>query len=382
VSEPDVIADDRGRGRGFTTVVVLMVLALVAALAVNSLRHKGSSGAAAPPSSSAPHSVTPTPTPTADVTGPDVVLRVGDTIYEVVDNRLVQRDQLPAGATDVWATTLATDPTKTSDSRVIHVFGLHDGVAFQQDVGPTSSSLAELGPADRVLQTQEYPVLVQDGRPVKVGSSVADPAYGGGGVELPLGWSPGRFENLGYAGLIVKPSDQAGNVEIASWSPGGTPQPLTTAGRLLGVTDGGQAIWLDPSCPDGPGCVLFVGDIGGRHPRAGLPAPVGTEYTTDPAVLGPGGYVAAVATTGATSVLILIEPWQGTATIIPGSGGVTASAGMFWVGGKHLVFVRGGTQLMLYDVDAHTLQPFGPTLPDGARLLTAFGSTGGVTVLP
>ena len=377
MSEPDVIGDDRGRG--FITVVVLVVLALVAILAVNSLRHKGSSGAAASPSSSAQHGVTPTPTPTADVTGPDVVLRVGDTIYELVDNLLVQRDQLPAGATDVWATTLATNSSDTSaNSHVIHVFGLHAGVAFQQDIGPTSSSLADLGPADRVLQTQEYPVLVHDGDPVTVGAP-------GSRVPLPSGWQAGRFENLGYAGLIVKPADQGGTVEIASWSPGGTPQPLTASGRLLGVTDGGQAIWLDPSCPDGPRCALFFGDIGGVHPKDGFRAP-GDARFTGPVALGSGGYLAATATRGATSVLLLVEPWQGTVAIMPGSEGVVAHAGLFWVDGKHLVFVGGDDplrpRLMLYDVDANVSRPFGQPLPDGVRLLTAFGSTGGVSVLP
>jgi hypothetical protein len=378
VSEPDVIGDDRGRGRGVTTVVVLVVLALVAALAVNSLRDKGSSGAVAPPSSSAPPSIAPTPT-SAEITGPDVVLRIGDDIYEAADNLLTLRDHLPSGASDVWATTLATSPSDASaDSRVIHVFGLRDGDAFEQDVGPTSSSLLDLGQADQVLQTQEYPVLVHSGDPVTVGVP-------GGRVALPAGWKTGRFVNLGYAGLIVKPVDQVGNVEIASWSPGGTPQPLTKAGRLLDVTDGGQAAWLDPSCPDGVRCVVFFGDGAGVHPPYGLQAPNGTQFTADPAAVGPGDYVAAVATTGTTSVLVLVKPWLDTAVIMPGSEGVMVSAGMFWLDSSHLVFVRadsGGPQLMRYDASAGVVRPFGPTLSVDAHLLTAFGSTGGVSVMP
>jgi hypothetical protein len=385
MSEPDVIGDDRARGRGVTTVVALVVLALVAALAVNSLRHKGSSGAAAPPSSSAPPGIAPTPTP-VPFTGPDVVLRVGDDVYEAVDNLLIHRDQLPAGATDVWATTLATNPSNAAaNSRVIHVFGLADGVAFKQDIGSTSTGISELGQASDVLQTQEYPVLVHDGDPVTVGTP-------GARVSLPAGWQPGRFENLGYAGLIVKPVDQVGNVEIASWSPSGTPQTLTKAGRVLDITDGGQAIWLDPSCPDGPRCALYFGDAGGLHPPYGLQAPSGTEFTPEPAALGGGGYLAAVAErnwpSGSASRLVLavVEPWRATAVIMPGTEGVVSSAGMFWVDGKHLVFVGGADpqhpRLMLYDVDANVAQPFGPTLPDGVRLLTAFGSTGGVSVMP
>jgi hypothetical protein len=383
MSEPDVIGDDRGRGRGVTTVVVLVVLALVAALAVNALRHKGSSGVAAPPSSSGPSTVAPTPTSVVPVAGPGIVLRVGDSIEEAVDNVLVPRGELPAGATDVWATTLATGPANSVPSTdVIHVFGLADGVAFQQDIGSASTEGTELGPASGVLQTQEYPVLVHDGDPVTVGAP-------GARVPLPTGWKPGRFENLGYAGLLLKPADQAGNVEIASWSRGGTPHPLTKAGRLLGVTDGGQAIWLDPSCPDGPGCVLFFGDLAGLHPRYGLQAPNGTVFAPEPAAIGAGGYSAAVAdrvwppgTAGNGPVLVLVKPWQDTAVIMPGSEGVTPTAGMFWIDGKHLVFVGGDSRLMLYDADANVSRPFGPVLPDGARLLTAFGSTGGVTVLP
>jgi hypothetical protein len=132
---------------------------------------------------------------------------------------------------------------------------------------------------------------------------------------------------------------------------------------------------------------LFFGDGAGVHPPYGLQAPNGTQFTADPAALGPGGYVAAMgtwttATTAGASVLILVKPQQATAVIVPGSDGVSVSAGMFWIDGKHLVFVGGGPRLVLYDVDSDTARPFGPVLPDGARLLTAFGSTGGVSVLP
>jgi hypothetical protein len=376
MSEPDVIGDDRGRNRGVTAVVVVLVLGLVVALAVNSLRHKGSSGAAAPPSSSAPSIATPTPT--AQNAGPDIVLRIGDGLDEVVGGQLIAIGDLPVGTGNVWATTLSETGSAASD-QTLHVLGVHDGRAFRADLPRFGrASFEDLGAADQVLQTQEYPVLVHLGDPVTVGAP-------GANVPLPAGWTAGRFENLGYAGLLLRSADDVGNVEIASWSPGGIPHPLTRAGRLLGITDGGQAMWLDPTCPGGPRCALFFGDLGGLHPGYGLQAPNGTEFTPEPAALGGGGYLAATATTGANSVLILVEPWRDTAVIMPDSEGVVPSAGMFWLDGEHLVFVAGrpeGLRLMLYDARANTSRPFGPSLPDDVRLLTAYGSTGGVTVLP
>lgn len=381
MSEPDVIGDDRARSRGPTAAVIVLALGLLVALTLNTVGHKGPAKIGPVPSSSALESVTPT----AMAAAADIVLRVGDEIYEAVGNRLILRDQLPSGATDVWATTLAVKPSDASaHSPAIHVFGVHDGVAFQQDIGATSSLLVTLGPANRMLQMVQYPLLVHDGDPVTVGAV-------GGSAALPGGWLAGHFENL-YAGVLVRPTDHSGVVEIAVWSAAGAPQPLTTAGKLLGVTNDDQAIWLDPSCPDGPSCALHVGGIGGLHPQGGFRAPAGTRYTDGPAALGYGGYVAAVATTGATSVLIRVESWAATGdpVIIPGSEGVLPSAGMFWLDGKHLVFVSGDPpgqgdprpRLMLYDVDTNVIRPFGPTLPSGIRLLTAFGSAGGVTVLP
>jgi hypothetical protein len=382
VSDPDVIGSDDGgrRRRGLTVVVVLGAVAVGAGLIVNSVSGKRSHGAAMPSnqataSPSAPSASALTP----DV--PDVVVRIGDGLDEVSGDQLFAIGDLPTGATDVWATTLSVDQAP-NDSGTVHIFGLHDGRAFRQDIRRFSTAVTkeDLGAASAVLQTQEYPVLVHDGDPVTVGAP-------GSRIPLPAGWKPARFENLGYAGLLIKPADAQGNVEIASWSPDGTPQPLTTSGRLLGVTDGGQAMWLDPTCPSGPQCALFFGDVGGLHPDYGIYAPAGTQYTTDAAAFGPGGYLAAVAarTSGAGPTLVLVEPWQDTAVIMPGSEGVEPAAGMFWVDGKRLVFVADqgqGPRLMLYDVDANVSRPFGPALPDGVRLLTAFGSAGGVTVLP
>lgn len=378
-----------------TAFVVVLALALVAALAVNSLRHKGSSDAtpspSPPPSSSSPvPQPTVAPTPITPIGGPKVVLRVGDEIVVAVDNLLVARDKLPAGTTSIWATTLDADSSiPDPNANVIHLFGLNSGRAFQQDIGPTSSGFTDLGPATAVLQTQEYPVLVHDGDPVKVGSPVIAPDLGMAGAELPAGWSPGQFENLGYSGLLIKPVDATGNVEIASWSPGGIPHPVTKSGQLLGVSDAGQAMWLDPSCPDGSHCVLYFGDIGGIHPEGGVPAPAGARFVDSPASLGGGGYLAAVATgRQGEPVLVLVSPWQGTAAMIDGSVGVVTTAGMFWHDGTHLIFAAdnaatGGTlRLMEFDVNRLTVRPFGPPLPRDARLLTAFGSTGGVTVLP
>ncbi|HEX7105962.1 MAG TPA: hypothetical protein VF218_08360 [Acidothermaceae bacterium] len=330
------------------------------------------------------------PTSTATAAGPQVVLRIGDEIAIAVDNLLVARDTLPAGTTNVWATTLDSDssiPAPNAD--VIHLFGLSAGRAFQQDIGPTSSGLTDLGAATAVLQTQEYPVLVHDGEPVKVGSPVIAPDLGLAGAELPVGWSPGRFENLGYSGLLIKPVGASGNVEIASWSPGGVPHPVTKSGRLLGVSDAGQAMWLDPSCPDGPNCALYVGDIGGVHPGGGVRAPTGARFVDSPASLGGGGYLAAAAIgRQGEPMLVLVAPWQGTAAIINGSAGVVTSSGMFWLDGTHLIFAAdnaatgGVMRLVEFDVNRGTVTPFGPPLPENAQLLTAFGSTGGVSVLP
>lgn len=383
-----------------TAFVVLVVLALVAVLAMNSSRHKGSSNAtplpSPPPSApSAALSVEPT---SNSATGPKLVLQVGDDIDVAVDHLLTHLDQLPAGASGVWATTLATDLTDPADPNaqpapafadVVHVFGVQGGRAFRQDIGSAQSALTDLGPASQVLQTQEYPVLVQDGVPVKVGSPVVAPDLDMSGAELPLGWSPGRFENLGYDGLLIKPADSAGNVEIAAWSPGGIPHRVTSAGRLVGVSDAGQAMWLDPSCPAGPSCVLYVGDIGGIHPSAGVRAPSGTRFADSPAALGGGGYVAAAAVdAGGQPILLLISPWQGAVEVIVGSAGAVASSGMFWLDGTHLIFAARSTatgsklRMMEFAVGDGAARAFGPALPDGARLLTAYGSTGGVSVLP
>lgn len=318
------------------------------------------------------------PTPSA-IAGPKVVLRVGDEIAVAVDNRLVVRDKLPSGATSVWATTLATDSsTPDPNADVIHLFGLAGGRAFRQDIGPTSSASTDLGAATAVLQTQEYPVLVHDGDPVVVDNT-----------ELPAGWRPGQFENLGYSGMLLKPVDAAGNVEIASWSPGGIPHPVTKSGRLLGVSDAGQAMWLDPTCPDGPRCALYFGDIGGLHPQGGVQAPTGTRFVDSPASLGGGGYLAAAGVgRQGEPILLLVSPWEGTAAVIGGSVGVVTSSGMFWRDGTHLIFAAsnvatgGDVRLMEFDVNRGTVTPFGPPLPNGTQLLTAFGSTGGVTVLP
>ncbi|MGH8891255.1 MAG: hypothetical protein ACRDV3_16025, partial [Acidothermaceae bacterium] len=194
-----------------------------------------------------------------------------------------------------------------------------------------------------------------------------------------------------------------GDVEIATWAPGGTPQPLTQSGRLVGVTDGGQAMWLDRSCPAGVRCVLYFGDSGGVVPTYGIQAPIGTQYTPQRAAFGGSGYLAAVATYTGTAaegsaVLVLVDPYDGSAKIMAGTDGVVASAGMFWANGHSLVFVADSAEgadgadgeatgatprLMRYDVDTGTSQLFGPAaLPEGVQLLTSFGSTDDVTVLP
>jgi hypothetical protein len=381
VSDPDVIGNEGGRPRrGLAVLAALVAVAVGVALIVNSMSGKGSHGSALP---SNPRTGSPSaPAASAGAPNvPDIVARIGDGLDEVSDDQLSAIGDLPVGATDVWATTLSVDQ-EPNDGSTVHIFGLHDGRAFRQDVRRFSTAVTrqDLGAASAVLQTQEYPVLVHDGNPVTVGAP-------GSRIPLPAGWKPGRFENLGYAGLLLKPADARGNVEIALWSPDGTPQPLTTSGRLLGVSDGGQAIWLDPTCPGGPRCALFFGDVGGVHPSYGLQAPAGTQYTADPAAFGPAGYLAAVGTRagGAGSTLVLAEPWQATAVILPGSDGVVPAAGMFWADGTRLVFVADQDhvlRLMIYDVDANVSQPFGPVLPAGVRLLTAFGSTGGVSVLP
>jgi hypothetical protein len=383
-SEPDVIGDDGGRNRGLTTLAVVLVLALLTALAVKALGDKGSSNAtpapSTPPTSSPSPSHLPSPSQSpsqSPFAAPQVVLRVGDEIDVAVDNLLVGRDILPAGATDVSATTLSTEPLGPDTAGTLHVFGLDDGRAFRQDIGGTSSALTDLGAASAVLRTQEYPVLVHDGDPVVVGST-----------PLPAGWQPGRFENLGYAGLLIKPVDAAGNVEIASWVPGGPPEKITSAAQLLGLSDGAQAIWLDPSCPDGPRCRLYFSDLGGIHPQGGMAAPAGTHFADSPAALGDGGFHAAVAIDGhGVPLLVVVSPWQGDAQAIEGSAGVETSSGMFWRDGTHLIFAvkdasSGGTRLAEYNALSGVVTRFGPVLPDGAQLLTAVGATGGVTVLP
>ncbi len=305
------------------------------------------------------------------------MLLVGGEIEVAADNLLIPRDTLPPGATDISATTLSTEPFVPDVAGTIHVFGLDKGRAFRQDIASSTSAFVYLGAASAVLRTQEYAVLVHDGDPVVVGDT-----------PLPAGWQPGRFENLGYAGLLLKPADSAGNVEIASWVPGSSPQQITHAGRLLGMSDGAQAMWLDPSCPDGPRCRLYFSDLGGIHPQAGLPAPAGTRFIDSPASLGDGGYHAAVAVDGhGLPVLVLVTPWQGTAQVIDGSAGVVTSSGMFWRDGTHLIFVvrdatSGALRLAEFDVLSGVVTRFGPALPDGASLLTAVGATGGVTVLP
>lgn len=399
----DVIDSDGG-GKGFRIIAVLAAVAVGGALLVTSVHHKGSDQVGPAPSSAAPSSPMPTTTATpARALFPDIVVRIGDQLADVSDDGLRQTAQLPAGAVDVWATTLPTSKVTKSGAwasiaasgHVVHVFGVHDGQAFREDVAPRDWARDDIGTADAVLQTQEYPVLVRSGAPANAAVTVGTP--GGSPVAIPVGWRPARFETLGFAGLLMRPIDGLGNVEIASWSPGGTPQPLTTGGRLIGVTDGGQAIWLDSHCAGGPDCRLFFGDIGGLHPGDGLPAPAGTRFVAQPAAFGGGGYLAALAVASgadvataapAASVVVLVQPWLGTTAVIAGSSGVVASAGMFWCSGTQLVFVAdssltgGVPRLVRYDVGTGSSEPFGPALPAGVQLLTSYGSTSGVTVLP
>jgi hypothetical protein len=393
----DVIGNDGGTRRRWPMVVgaVVVTTAIVSLLLRQSHSPRPNDSALptaqpAPSRAGSPSAGASSQAAARDAPLPDLVLVVGAKLDELTpDGDLRTLADLPAGATDVWATTLPVSPAPAPGAdagHVVHVFGVASGRAFREDVGPDGVRRTDLGAASAMLQTQEYPVLVYEGQPVAVG----DP--GGARVALPAGWRPGRFETLGFAGILIRPTGVPGDVEIASWGPGGTPQPLATDAKLLAVTDGGQAIWLAPSCPDGPRCVLYFGDIGGVHPSYGMQAPPGTRYVVAPAAYGSGSYVAAVAEragppadVAGAGLLVLVEPWQASATIVAGSDGVAASAGMFWPDGRHLVFAAhtaGGLHLQRYDIDTGRSRAFGPVLPEAAHLLTAFGSVGGVTVQP
>jgi hypothetical protein len=398
VTHPDVIGDDRPPRRFGTVVAVLVAVGVAIALIVKAVGSTSSAGGPAPASSAS--AVAPTgapsisgsdapPTLTA-ATFPGVFVLVGSELREVLPAATIWVADLPADARDVWATTLPPDELQ------VHVFGVAGGNAFEQDVGASaaagSGSAANpgrytLGPATDVLQSHEYPVLVRAGEPVVVD------AIPGQAVDLPRGWQPAGFANLGYAGIITTPAAAGGVDEIATWFPGGIPQILTQAGRLVGVTDGGQAVWLGVSCPAGPSCALFFGDIGGVRPRGGLRAPPGTRYFMSGSMAySSSGFLAMSAertgdggSAAATQLIVLAEPSAGTREVVAGSEGAVPGAGMIWADGRHLIFaIRHGAkaQLMSYDVDAGRSLPIGSGLPLNVRLLTSFGATDSVTLRP
>ena len=370
--------------------LVVVVVASVVGFVVNALHGKGSRDVAAP--------TAPPPTAASATSSaprfPDVIARSGDELVVVTAQDFHAFATLPFRATDVW---VATVPAFSPGEWLVHVFGLAGGNAFRLEIGPAETLRDDLGPASAVLDARESPVLVHAGDPVTVSGP-----YGSGASSLPAGWQPAGFETSDYAGILVRAADSVGNVEIASWSPGGGPQVLATSGWLLGVTDGGQAIWLAPSCVSGPRCVLFFGDIGGLHPESGVQAPAGMRFVPGPVAYGSGGYLAVTAKrvagpSAGESVLVLVDPWRGTARVIPGSDGVASTAGMFWADGHDLAFVTDdaapGVRLAFFNAATNSTSRVGPRLPSGVRLLTAYGATssvqpansppmGGVTLRP
>lgn len=373
MSQPDVISNDRRPRRGFGVAGVVVLVAIGVAFLVR-MADGGSHDAALPPAMSSPGP----PASTVSVARgfPDIITRSGDALFRVTPVDATQIGTLPFQATDVWVTTASGF---SADESSVHVFGVAGGNAFRLEIGPTGTSRDDLGPASAVLLADEAPVLVSDGARVTVSDPQSREA-----ATLPSGWQPAGFENLGYAGILTRDARAAGvvaagSVEIASWSPGGDPQVLGS-GRLLGVTDGGQAVWLDSSCPAGPGCALFFGDIGGLHPRGGVHAPGGVQFSPSPIAYGTGSYlaVAAVRTSDSTPVMVVVDPWRGTARVVPDSQGVDAEAGFVWADGHDLAFVVDdpvrGERLAFYDVDSGSTTAFGPRLTTGSKLLTAYGA--------
>ncbi len=372
MSEPDVISDGRGPRRGVGAVGVVVLVAIVVAFLVR-MADGSSHDAALPPTMSSPGP----PASTVSVARgfPNIIARSGDALFRVTPAYVTQIGTLPFQATDVWVTTAGGfSPGESS----VRVFGVAGGNAFRLEIGPTGTSRDDLGPASGVLLADEAPVLVSDGERVTVSDPQSREA-----ATLPAGWQPAGFENLGYAGILTRDVDAAGEVDIASWSPGGDPQVLGS-GLLLGVTDGGQAVWLDASCPAGPGCALFFGDIGGLHPRGGVRAPSGVQFSRSPIAYGTGSYlvVAAVRTGDSTAALVVVDPWRGTARVVPDSQGVDVGAGFLWADSHDLAFVIedpvGGERLAFYDVDSDATTAFGPRLTKGSKLLTAYGATDSV----
>lgn len=369
MNQPDVISDDRKPRRGFGAVGVVVLVAIVVAFLVR-MADGGSHDAALPPDISS--AVPPASTVSVARGFPDIIARSGDALFRVTPADVTQIGTLPFQATDVWVTTAGGfSPGESS----VRVFGVAGGNAFRLEIGPAGTSRDDLGPASAVLLADEAPVLVRDGEQVTVSDPQSREA-----ATLPSGWRPAGFENLGYAGILTREVDVAGDVDIASWSPGGDPQVLGS-GLLLGVTDGGQAVWLDSSCPAGPGCVLFFGDIGGLHPRNGVHPPSGVQFSRSAIAYSTGSYlaVAAVRAADSTPALVIVDPWRGTARVVPDSRGVDVAAGFLWADSHDLAFVAddpaGGERLAFYDVDADSTTTFGPRLTGGSKLLTAYGST-------